>query len=103
MENTINNKKYCVGCGKEIHSSAISCPHCGARSSTKEIKSKTTAGWFAMLIGGLGGHKFYLGQPGLGLLYILFFWTYIPAIIAFFEAIMFWTMSQEEFDREYNK
>ncbi|EFL92339.1 TM2 domain-containing hypothetical protein [Candidatus Regiella insecticola LSR1] len=37
--------------------------------------------------GGIGAHKFYLGKIGQGFLYLLFFWTLIPAIIAFIEFI----------------
>ena len=49
-------------------------------------KNPTVAVILALFLGGIGAHKFYLGQTGLGILYLLFFWTYIPAIIAFFEA-----------------
>lgn len=41
----------------------------------------------AMLLGGLGAHKFYAGKPGQGILYLLFCWTYIPEIIGFIEGI----------------
>lgn len=37
---------------------------------------------FCMLLGGIGGHRFYLGQNGLGVLYLLFVWTLVPSIIA---------------------
>lgn len=49
-------------------------------------KSPTTAVLLALFLGGLGIHKFYLGKAGMGILYLLFCWTYIPAVIAFFEA-----------------
>lgn len=49
-------------------------------------KNNTTAVLLALFLGGLGIHKFYLGQSGMGILYLLFCWTYIPAIVAFFEA-----------------
>jgi TM2 domain-containing membrane protein YozV len=49
-------------------------------------KNPTVAVILALFLGGIGAHKFYLGQAGLGILYLLFCWTYIPAIIAFFEA-----------------
>ena len=35
----------------------------------------------AILVGAFGAHKFYLGKNGQGILYLLFFWTAIPAII----------------------
>jgi TM2 domain-containing membrane protein YozV len=65
-------------------------------------KSKVTAGILALLVGGLGIHKFYLGGWGWGLLYIIFIWTFIPAIVSFIEGIMLLTMSDEAFDRTYN-
>ena len=46
------------------------------------MKSKTTAAILAFLLGGVGAHRFYLGQSGLGIIYLLFFWTFIPAIVA---------------------
>ncbi len=67
------------------------------------MKNKNIAGLLAFFLGGLGIHKFYLGQTRKGILYILFCWTYIPGIIAFIEALMFWFGSKEEFDKKYNK
>ncbi len=42
----------------------------------------------ALLLGGLGVHKFYAGHVGLGLLYLLFCWTGIPSVIALVEFIL---------------
>ncbi len=53
------------------------------------IKSKVTAGVLGILLGGLGIHKFYLGKTGMGILYLLLCWTYVPAIIGFIEGIMY--------------
>lgn len=61
------------------------------------VKSKTTAGILGILLGGLGIHKFYLGKPGMGILYILFCWTYIPAIAGLVEGIIYLTQSDEKF------
>lgn len=93
---------FCRGCGKEIHESATSCPQCGAVQRTKSTsKNKTTAAIFAILLGGFGAHKFYLGQTGLGILYLVFCWTFIPAIVAFFEFIIYLTMSEDSFALKY--
>jgi TM2 domain-containing membrane protein YozV len=46
-------------------------------------------------------HKFYLGRTGSGILYLLFFWTFIPALVAFVEAIVYITMSDEAFAEKY--
>ena len=48
------------------------------------MKNKTTAGLLALFLGGLGAYKFYLGQGVAGAFYLLFCWTFIPSIIAFF-------------------
>ena len=40
----------------------------------------------AIFLGGLGIHHFYLRRDGLGLLYLIFFWTGIPMVIAWIEA-----------------
>lgn len=48
-------------------------------------KNPTTAILWALFLGGVGAHKFYMGQTGAGILYLVFVWTYIPAIIAFIE------------------
>ena len=49
-------------------------------------KNPTTAVLLSLFLGGLGIHKFYLNKPGMGILYLLFCWTTLPAIISFFEA-----------------
>ena len=52
------------------------------------MKSRTTAALLAFFSGGLGIHKFYLGQSTAGIFYLLFCWTFIPSIIAFIEFII---------------
>jgi TM2 domain-containing membrane protein YozV len=49
-------------------------------------KNPTTAVLLALFLGGVGAHKFYLGQTGLGIVYLLFSWTTIPGWIALIEA-----------------
>lgn len=61
------------------------------------VKSKITAGVLGILLGGLGIHKFYLGKIGMGLIYLLFFWTYIPAIAGIIEGIVYLCSSDENF------
>lgn len=43
---------------------------------------------FAILLGGVGAHKFYVGKVGLGVLYLIFFWTCVPALIGLIEGIL---------------
>lgn len=56
----------------------------------------------ALFLGGLGVHKFYLGESGMGIVYLIFCWTFIPAIVAFLEALVYLSMSEPAFDQKYN-
>ncbi len=97
-------QKFCSGCGTLIHKDAPACPKCGApQADVKKTgeKSRTTAILLAFFLGGFGAHKFYLGRAGAGIIYVLFFWTLIPAIVAFIEMIIYITMSDESFARKY--
>jgi TM2 domain-containing membrane protein YozV len=67
------------------------------------MKSKNTTALLAFLLGGWGVHRMYLGQWGLGLLYLIFCWTFIPTIIATIDFIVFLVMSEEKFNNKYNK
>jgi TM2 domain-containing membrane protein YozV len=66
------------------------------------VKNKTVATVLAFFLGGLGVHKFYLGQNVAGFFYLIFCWTYIPSIIAFFEFIGLLMMSEQAFNAKYN-
>ena len=66
------------------------------------MKNKSTAAILAFFLGGIGVHRFYLNQIGLGFLYLLFCWTFIPAIIAFIDFIIFLTMGEGSFNEKYN-
>jgi len=65
--------------------------------NTGAPKSRTIAVLLALFGGGIGLHKLYLGQTRMWLLYMLFFWTCLPAIIAFIEAIVWLCMSNQSF------
>ncbi len=65
-------------------------------------KSRVTAAVLAFLLGGLGIHRFYLGQTMKAILYLVFCWTFIPGIIAFVDFIVWIIQSDEEFDAKYN-
>jgi TM2 domain len=99
------NQKYCHACAAVLDARAELCPKCGVRQGgltpVAGGKSKTTAGIFALLLGGFGVHKFYLGKPVQGILYILFCWTFIPAVIALVEGIIYLTKSDAEFRAKY--
>jgi TM2 domain-containing membrane protein YozV len=66
------------------------------------MKTKSTAIILCFFLGGLGIHKFYLGQGVAGFFYILFCWTFIPSLIAFCEFFILLLMSDREFDSRFN-
>lgn len=66
------------------------------------MKNKTTAGLLAILLGWLWIHKFYLSHNGQWILYLLFCWTFIPAILWIIEGIIYLSMSDKDFDKKYN-
>lgn len=68
-----------------------------------QTKSKVAAGLLGIFLGGFGIHKFYLGKIGMGILYLVFCWTYIPALIGFIEGIIYLTMSDQNFNLKYSK
>jgi TM2 domain-containing membrane protein YozV len=61
------------------------------------MKNKMVAGILAILIGGLGVHKFYLGNIMPGVVYLLFCWTGIPSILALIEGIIYLMDTDEAF------
>lgn len=55
---------------------------------TGRRKDTTVGVLLCLFLGGLGAHRFYLGQMGLGVLYILFCWTLIPPFLALVECFL---------------
>ena len=101
-----SDEMYCTACGAIIKKEAELCPKCGVRQKAAPIltmssKSRVTAGVLAILLGGLGVHKFYLGKAGIACLYILFCWSFIPAIIGIVEGILYLTMDDESFKAKF--
>lgn len=67
------------------------------------MKSKTTAALLAFFLGGLGFHRFYLRQPILGIVYLLFSWTFIPVFVGLIDFIVLLSYSDQKFNSKYNK
>ena len=104
------NEKFCSECGAVINVKAEICPKCGVRQMAAPNtlsavapngKNKLVAALFAILLGGIGIHKFYLGNIVWGIIYLIFCWTFIPAIIGLIEGILLLVMSDEEFILKY--
>lgn len=56
--------------------------------TNKKVVNKLAYVLLALFLGGFEIHNFYAGKTGQGVLFLLFFWTTIPAIIAFIQAII---------------
>ena len=67
------------------------------------MKSKIAAALLAFFLGSFGAHRFYLGQMGKGLIYLLFCWTIIPSIVAIVDCVIFATMDDQRFNDKYNE
>ena len=115
-------KKHCFACANILDARAELCPKCGVRQPhlpgamsalappapivitappPVTTKNKTTAALLALFFGGVGVHKFYLGQSGQGVIYLLLCWTFIPAIVAFFESLILFGMNDNAFATKY--
>ena len=65
------------------------------------MKNKNTYALLALLLGGFGVHKFYAGQTGKGILYLIF--APITVFLGLFQGIYWLLSSTESFDEKYNK
>src|SRR5262249_52762625 len=98
---------FCRGCGKDIHDSAVSCPHCGAmqvyqpqgqaiqvapgiavQTAQYSATDKRILPAFLLcfFVGYLGVHRFYVGKIGSGIAMLVTFgglgvWWLIDLII----------------------
>lgn len=64
-------------------------------------KNRYLAAVLALTLGWGGAHKFYLGQPGWGIAYLLFFWTGIPAMAGWVEALWYLIMTDQQFQQRF--
>lgn len=66
------------------------------------MKNKTTAWLLALFLGWLWIHKFYLWYTLEWFIYLLFSWTFIPAILGVFTAISIFTHTDKRRNDKYN-
>lgn len=72
------------------------------------MKNKVLAAILALFFGGIGIHKFYLGEIGLGVLYIcltlvgMIICLPIGAILSLVDFILLLVMDDEKFNQKYN-
>lgn len=100
------DQKYCVNCGTLIYKQAELCPDCGvsqpdSSGGANAETDQVVAGIFAILLGGLGVHKFYQGNVRNGVIYLCFFWTMIPALLGLVEGILMLVADEEEYAEKY--
>jgi len=93
------DEKICPSCGEIIKKKAVICPRCGVRQQAE--LSKAALLLFTFFLGGIGGHKFYIGKYWQGVLYFVFFWTGIPSLIALVEFIVYACTSTEKLQEKY--
>jgi TM2 domain-containing membrane protein YozV/type II secretory pathway pseudopilin PulG len=94
------DEKLCESCREVIKTRAEICPKCGVRQ--RNAVSKAALMLITFFLGGIGGHKFYLGKNGQGALYLVFCWTLIPGLIALIEFIIYAFTSKEKLQERYS-
>lgn len=69
------------------------------RELGKPVNQRKVAIVLAIFLGWLGAHRFYLGQIGWGVVYLLIFYFFAPLVIviSLIDAIRYLFMSDEEF------
>ncbi|WP_025842340.1 TM2 domain-containing protein [Porphyromonas gingivicanis] len=65
------------------------------------MKEKSTATLFAIFLGSLGIHRFYLNDVGMGVLYLLT--AGLCGIGTIIDIVRLVTMTEAEFNQRYNK
>ncbi|OKH37537.1 hypothetical protein NIES2119_12575 [[Phormidium ambiguum] IAM M-71] len=71
-------------------------------SRPKSQKIAAVLAFSGTLVPVAGLHKFYLGQPLWGILYLLLSWTPIPRVASAIEGFWYLVQDGEEFDRNFN-
>lgn len=99
---------FCPECGTKVPAGARFCPQCGKCLSQESpvgiyAKDKTIAGIFAILLGSLGIHYFYLGKITAGILTIILSCCTcgIWSLLMFIQGIMMLVMPDKEFQEKY--
>jgi TM2 domain-containing membrane protein YozV len=100
----------CPQCSQKIDINLVTCPQCHVVQGLEalsgvdpyiRIKNQKLTIWFSLLFGGLGVHKFYLGQHLKGSLYLIFSWTLVPMIVGWIDAVRTMKMSPFNFQQRY--
>ncbi len=71
------------------------------KREVQKPKKKVPAGLLGLFLGSFGCQWFYLGHWAWACLYMLFWWTYIPAFIGIAEAIIIFILPKNIFQKIY--
>ena len=66
-----------------------------------ERKSRTTAALLAVFLGAFWLHHFYVGNKRRGFYYLAFFWTFVPFVLAWIDAIRIGLTTEQDFERKF--
>ena len=103
-------EQHCSSCGSPVKIAAEICPSCGVRQSPPSgtiptsyvrVKDKWIAVLLALLLGGIGVHKFYLGKPAQGFIMLALCWTTIPYFWGLIEGVRYILASEKDFSERF--
>lgn len=66
------------------------------------MKNRGIAIVLALFLGGLGIHRFYVGQVAWGFVFLFFWWTFIPVFFSLIDVIRWSAMSEATFKKRYS-
>ena len=94
--------KYCPNCGNTTTANQAICMSCGvALAGATGQKSKKTATLLGFFLGMVGGHKFYMGSWGWGVVQIVLtisvVLSWVSFVITLVDVIRLIMMSDDEF------
>lgn len=101
---------FCSNCGTKIPENSGFCPNCGTKLSSPAGKpaqannsKRIPAAIFALILGTLGIHYFYIGKNTAGILTIVLSLCTcgIWGIVIFIQAILMLLMTDEDFAAKY--
>lgn len=105
--NKVEGRIYCDACARQA--AHLRRDSGALRSTLDEVRlsnliqerNRYMAAVLAITLGTFGAHKFYLGQFGWGLIYLLFFWSGIPAMAGLVEGVWYLSLSDQAFNLRY--
>ena len=91
----------CEACSSDMSKEAPYCPSCAHPNALSVFdgrgKARIVAGLLAIFLGTFGIHRFYLNQAKMGLLYLVFFWTFVPTVVGIIEGLIYLLGTDEGF------